>query len=428
MSVSSAAAYEPVIPAQAGIHLEKAFREHLTKLLPFAGGRIAVALSGGADSMALTLLAADWARGNNTEIVALTVDHGLRAESAEEAQTVNAWMRERNISHHILTPTHTDSSNNLQEAARAWRYDALAEYCREHGILHCLVAHTAGDNRETVLHARERGDTADGESGMASVRTHQGVRFLRPLLTMERTDLEQLLRTKNATWVNDPSNDNTRFARVRNRQRLNDEPAFAAALDAEIAAAREARTTRDAALASAAIACVKLSPLGYAEINLEQWCALEPTLASQLLADVIRTVDGSAHRPRGADTLRLVQALQTPDMTRRTLQHCEITRTQTTIRIAREPARAQAPVTLTGSGTMLWDGRFRVSFDVPKGEPLTLRALGRDGIKQLGQKLPLATPSLWHLDELRFLPHMNATQAVTLGFAPAKALAATPFW
>ena len=391
--------------------------------------RLAVAVSGGADSMALALLAHEWATAHGGGITALTVDHRLRSESTTEAKQVAAWLAERGIEHHILTPHHAEISNNLQEAARGWRYDALAEYCQAHGILHCLIAHHAGDQRETVALRMARGDTADGASGMALLRNYRGVRFLRPLLGAEKEDLKKYLLARALAWVEDPSNQNTDFARVNIRQQLADDAQRSAELSTRAAEEGVARAARDDALAQTAAQLVTIHPLGFAELMLEVWRALEPTLASQLLADILTTISGDVQRPRAADTLRLADALRTGEMPKRTLHGCEISTRQNIIRIARELARAEASITLSGTGTTRWDGRFSLSYDLPEGVELRLETINKSS------HLPPATPVFRHLDETLPPPHM-ATGLVPLpfegwlrmGFAPPKPLAAAPFW
>lgn len=403
---------------------------------------LAVALSGGVDSMALTLLAQDWVQVRGGTMVALTVDHRLRPESTAEALQVAQWMQQRGIAHHILTPEHTSGSNNVQESARAWRYAALAEHCRDHGILHCLLAHQAGDNRETVAHHLARGDTADGASGMARVRNFHGVRFLRPLLGVERTDLAAFLQQRHAPWVDDPSNQNPRFARVRTRRMLEQNPMQAQKLDALIQVQSAQRTARDYARAEAAIHCVRLHPLGFADMSLSAWQGLESTLASQLLADILTTIGGHGNRPRASNTVRLMDALNgyqchQPPL-KRTLAQCEITLRGDHLRIAREAARVAPPLPFHGHGIAVWDNRFRVYYACSDIEGFSLRALGAEGRRQLraiqpsAATLPLASPSLWHLDELQFVPYIGmphpSGMRLRVGFAPPKPLAAAPFW
>jgi hypothetical protein len=219
---------------------------------------------------------------------------------------------------------------------------------------------------------------------------------------------------------------------VRTRGALANNPERCTELNQIIAAARSERHTRERTVAEAARACVKIDPSGVAELDLVHWKTLPPVIASQLLADVLRTVDGGPHRPRAGDTARLIDALHAPTFTRRTLQRCEIMRDKNTLRIAREMARVAPPITLMDQGECRWDNRFHVQYNTPC--PLVLRALGRDGLRQLSHYsyVSPATPSLWHLDECIGLPHIdcNTTPAasVKVRFAPAKPLDAPPFW
>jgi tRNA(Ile)-lysidine synthase len=415
---------------------------------------IAIALSGGPDSMALTLLAQEWARAHGSRIVALTVDHALRPESRAEAEQVAAWMRARGIDHHILTPEHTPAGNNTMQAARQWRYDALAEWCHAHDIRYCLLGHHKGDQRETVLLNAARG--GDGLSGMPRLRDYRGVKFLRPLLGLEKEELENYLRAHAMGWIEDPSNRNADFARVRIRQQLAADAALRKTTDARIVQEQTARRARDQALVEAASACVTIHPAGFASIAHGIW--LQHSLQQLLIADTLRCISGAAHRVRSAEIARLVQAICEEENGKRSLQHCLITWDSQTITIAREPSRVASAATLSGSGELLWDKRFRVNYHLPRGMEFVLKALGKEGVRHLRKStknrassfpefaeanlgndgirtLPLATPSLWHLDELVMLPHIDihATNLspelrCTIDFAPAKPLAASAFW
>ena len=114
--------------------------------LQAADGPVAVAVSGGADSMALTVLAAGWGQA-----VALTVDHGLRPGSADEACQVAGWLQARGIDHHTLTWRGDKPASGVQAAARQARYGALEGWCRDHGVGTLLLAHHREDQAETFL-------------------------------------------------------------------------------------------------------------------------------------------------------------------------------------------------------------------------------------------------------------------------------------
>ncbi|MCB1721002.1 MAG: tRNA lysidine(34) synthetase TilS, partial [Alphaproteobacteria bacterium] len=126
------------------------FEETLEALGVGGAGPIAVAVSGGPDSMALCWLLSRWAVERGVKIHVLTVDHGLRPEAAEEAIQVGAWLGgwSQQVEHHILR-WKTPADTAIQEEARKARYGLMAEYCRVHDIRHLFLAHHRDDQAET---------------------------------------------------------------------------------------------------------------------------------------------------------------------------------------------------------------------------------------------------------------------------------------
>src|SRR5579862_5165729 len=144
---------------------------------------IAVAVSGGPDSLALALLADRWARARGGRVVALTIDHGLRAESATEAAVVGRWLGARAIEHHVLVwrdpPRGAGTAPNLQARARAARHELLQRWCAAADVLHLLLAHHQDDQAETVLLRLGRGSGVDGLGAMAPVSYAPPCRLVR---------------------------------------------------------------------------------------------------------------------------------------------------------------------------------------------------------------------------------------------------------
>jgi len=178
---------------------------------------LAVAVSGGRDSLALALLAHEWAEARDGKVVALIVDHGLRAEAAREAEATRELLTHRGIEAVILRWSGGKPVHGVQEAARVARYDLLFEACRQRGILHLLVAHHADDQAETVAMRAARGSGADGLAGMAALVEQRHARLLRPLLPVPRARLTATLEALGVAWIDDPSNIDPRFERVRLR-------------------------------------------------------------------------------------------------------------------------------------------------------------------------------------------------------------------
>lgn len=182
-------------------------------------GKICIAISGGSDSTALLTLAAE-ALGKES-ICALTFDHQLRKESAQESQVVARFAKSIGISHHTIRWSHSLSAGNIQHRAREARYNAIALFCRANGIKIALTGHTIDDQIETYIMRKNHGSTTYGLAGMSATRPlMQDIYLARPLLNITRIDLRHFLQNHNISWCEDPSNQNTLFERIRTRQYL----------------------------------------------------------------------------------------------------------------------------------------------------------------------------------------------------------------
>lgn len=278
------------------------FAADLDALLP-PDQTLGIAVSGGADSLALLLLAASARPG---KIEAATVDHGFRAESAGEAQGVGVLCRTLGVPHTILTVEWDERpSSNIQARAREARYFLLVEWAMRRGLPAIATAHHADDQAETLLMRLARGA---GLSGLVGTRKRRliggGVQLIRPLLRWRRAELAELVKASGATPVDDPSNRDPRHDRTRFRGLL-DEAEWAdvdrlAASAAWLAEADEALVWMTDALATS-----RIVPDGDALIVDAE--GLPRELQRRLL---LRGFDRlNARRPRGPDLDRAMHAL-----------------------------------------------------------------------------------------------------------------------
>ena len=177
------------------------------------------ALSGGPDSSALALLAADFAARHGHRHTALIIDHGIRQDSAAEARRVCRRMQDRGIEAEILTVDADAPATGLQAWARAARYALLLARARQDGG--CLLfGHHADDQAETVMMRLQHGSGLAGLAGMRPAVTRSGVDLLRPLLGIARSRLVAHCRAQGLVTEQDPSNADRRFERVRTRATL----------------------------------------------------------------------------------------------------------------------------------------------------------------------------------------------------------------
>lgn len=348
-----------------------------------AGG-IALAVSGGADSRALMRLFAEWRRHRapSLPVVVLTVDHGLRAESANEARQVSAWAADEELPHETLRWSEAAPAGNIQAAAREARYRLLLQACRRHGLDHLLTAHHLDDQAETFLLRLARGSGVDGLSGMSPSVWRGEVLHVRPLLDVPKARLVATLRAIGQAWIEDPSNASTRFARPRMRALM---PTLAAeGLDAERLAATgrsllRARRALEASARELQDRAAEMHRAGFAMLDVAPLAGAEEEIGLRALGRILMSVGGAALPPRLERLERLYAELRDPAFSGATLAGCELRRTRTgRVLVCREWGRSGLPVAeVPARGAVMWDNRFRIRNDGLR--PVTVRALG-DGI------------------------------------------------
>jgi tRNA(Ile)-lysidine synthase len=336
---------------------------------------VAVAVSGGADSMALALLAAEWASKNKVRLTALTVDHKLRPEAADEARQVEAWLSARGIAHQTLT--WDDGANvralnrSAQDVARDARYALLTDWARANGCFHILLAHHADDQIETFFMRLARGSGVQGLACMDTQTLWRVTNLYRPLLAFSKEQLIETCRARGQAWIEDPSNTNPKYTRSRFRQSraiLETEGLTRERLLATIAHLQRARAALNHDYAKLdAKACI-WSPLGMATLLARRLFAAPDEVSLRLLGNVLRRVSGQIYGPRFERLERLHHTLKAGDVPTATLHGCCVTRRADAITVMREPSAIAESAVLSSHASLIWDGRFDIlTGDIPAG-------------------------------------------------------------
>jgi len=363
---------------------------------------VALAVSGGPDSLALMRLAARWRAnlGLALKLSVLTVDHGLRPSSREEALTVGRLAAELGLPHAILTWEQEPHSASLQARARAARYDLMAAYCHEHDIPALVTAHHLDDQAETFLMRLKRGSGLDGLAAIPERGAWAGIAILRPLLDVPKARLVATLDEAGIAFASDPSNVDPRFERARVRgstealERLGLTPE-ALALSAR--RLRRAREALDHAAQDFLAAHSETSEAGYALIDRDALASAPQEIALRALAQLIGAVGGGETPLRLAKLEALLAALMEDPGKVHTLGRCRLEPISGRLGIFREVRGRGLPVArlLPGERT-LWDNRFRIELGANEPEPITVRALGESGLRALRDRsvLPLSLPRL----------------------------------
>jgi len=317
---------------------------------------VAIAVSGGSDSLALLHAAVDWAHGEGRTLVALTVDHGLRAGSRAEAGQVGALAAQLGVPHRILT---LSENRAVQAYARMGRHRLLAEAVRGSGGRWLLTGHTLDDQFETMLMRARQGSSWYGLGAMDPVSVSpawpegRGVMIARPFLATRRSVLQARLIARRSTWIDDPSNADDRFERVRMRRLLQRSDPLRRRVHrvhTALASLRQAERRRLGHLLTTTV-----EPLGQGQLA---WTPgpLPCGTAQRLLSWLVQIAAGHDRPPTG-DGLRAIVSGLVPQkpFPARTLAGAWLLWTGTTLHLSRDPGlAASAP----NPRHALWDGRF----------------------------------------------------------------------
>lgn len=375
--------------------------------LPNAPDRLGVAVSGGSDSLGLLVLLNDWRISGGPKLHVVTVDHRLRPGSTQEAAKVAADCQRLGVPHDTLTWTDWDGRGNLPDQARRARYGLMTEWARANGITCIVIGHTADDQAETFLMRLARGAGVDGLSAMSDWHDSGGVTFCRPALSVFRDELRAVLDSRGMAWIEDPSNDDPRYERVKARAALRALAPLgitAASLSAVAHRMSDARQTLYLYAFEAARQHVSIQS-GDLLVDRPAFDDLPRETARRILQTSMRWINGADYNPRGRAVDDLLQAIaEGRDMT---LQGCLVTPRKDHLRIMRE---WKAVASERCEVAEIWDGRWRLEGPDIKGAEL--RALGKAGLVHCAGRretgLPAASlmagPAVWRGSELLAAP------------------------
>lgn len=291
---------------------------------------LAVGVSGGADSMALVLAASMWAKHRGIKILAVHVDHKLRATSTHEAKQVKAWLEQRGIAVVIKTWRGQKPITGVSATARDARYRLLTATCKAHGIQHMVLAHHLEDQAETVLLRMARQSGLDGLAGIQTDTTVSGVHVLRPFLGISKQALKAFLQDQKQVWIEDPTNQNPKYTRAKIRQNWSDvlgalTPAWFANLAKDLRHVRDHYEDAVDAFLDQHAQTKKVNKQPQIVIDRLAWHKASKDVQARVLKQVLQQVGGNTYPPRSKSLAHVLDITRDPvATTRRTLAGCVI--------------------------------------------------------------------------------------------------------
>lgn len=339
-------AEEPA-PSPIGLTLPQIFAK-LDQWHQDFGSPVLIAVSGGGDSMALCRIASHWANVSGATLHAVSIDHGLRPTSAADAAQAIAWAGALGVKGEVVRLDERPAHGGLQAWARHSRYQALGAVARRLGAKLILVGHTWDDQVETICWRLARQSGLDGLAGMSALAINpfaalEAPNLLgRPLLGLKRADLRAWLMQEGQDWLEDESNQNLGFARIRTRKLVQDMAAQGVDLERMIRLAATADALR-AAQEAATLALLKrckLTPIeaGW-QLDATVFGDAEPVVIERALGWLIYSLTQADHPPEAEKLGRLHASLIANPAQRRTLGGVSIGQKGAALLLKLAPAR-----------------------------------------------------------------------------------------
>ena len=300
----------------------------------FYGKKLAVAVSGGVDSVALL----HWLIEIGADIVCLHVNHGLRAVADTETQYVRDLCAKLNVPCHVFYWTDEKPKSGIEAAARTARYKMMTDFCHENGIEYLVVAHQADDQIETFLMNLARGSGVFGLAAMQPVSERDGIKIVRPLLNVSRDELREYCDARNIKYFTDEMNSDARYTRVRirqNRHVLKD--ALGISDDRILLAIENLNRARDAVANDVEKLVGDVMGNGFALFSDSFLFDLMPDIRLKFIGTLIQKIGGDNYQPR-LNSLESAEKKLHGDC-KFTLGHCTLRRLGTRILIVPEGAK-----------------------------------------------------------------------------------------
>ena len=360
--------------------IQSDFNDKITTLLAKDKiSKIAVAVSGGADSLCLTFLLNEWAKKNNVRLYAFTVDHDLRPESASEAAYVHDLLTEKGIIHETLFWSGEKPKVSIEEKAREARYDLLLNACKEKQIKYLCLAHHQNDQAETFLMRLVRSSGVDGLSAMQPVCKRNEIYLIRPLLDYPRYRIQKTLQQHfHIRWIEDPSNAQAIYERVRLRQfqpHLDNLGLTASSISLSAKRLARARSALEWQTTFFIKQYAHKNPAGFIFIDAKPFDELPDEIKLRVLDKAMAFVIGKNYQSRMVQLEKMLEQMPC----RLTLHDCQIISQKKGFYVCAEYAKMPAPKNINTGQEVSW-GRFIANCDkdvkiAPLGDNLKIKGL-----------------------------------------------------
>ena len=349
--------------------IEKVFFKVMDTLGPYEKNpHLAVAVSGGSDSLCLAILAQEWANNRGGKITALIVDHGLRKNSGKECKKTQNILKKRKIfSHCFKWKLSKIPKNGVQEKAREFRYNIFEDWCFKKNIVHLLVAHHFEDQKETFLMRLNNNSNIYGLACMPKILFKKKIRILRPLLDLKKKEIIEYLKKEKINWTEDPTNVSLKYTRNIFRKilpKLKKRGLTDNKLKKIIKRAQRERKKIENKFTIWLIDNVQIYTLGYASINFGSLKLLNKDDFMFIFCRILNMISGSFYAPKSKYVYNFYKQIKFNETIYPTnLGGCHIFSFKKRLHVCREMFKKNRRQKIDFQfNKIIWDNRFEIEY------------------------------------------------------------------
>ena len=416
--------------------IEKVFFKVMDTLGPYEKNpHLAVAVSGGSDSLCLAILAQEWANNRGGKITALIVDHGLRKNSGKECKETQNILKKRKIfSHCFKWKLSKIPKKGVQEKAREFRYNIFEDWCFKKNIVHLLVAHHFEDQKETFLMRLNDNSNIYGLACMPKILFKKKIRILRPLLDLKKKEIIKYLKEKKVNWIEDPTNVSSKYSRNRLRKilpKLEKKGLTDNKLKKILKRAQKERKKIENKLADWLNKYVDINSLGYALINFSSLKLLNKDDFIFIFSRILNMISGSFYVPKSKYVYNFYKKIKSNEtINHSNLGGCHIFFFKERLYVCREIFKKDRKQKINFQfNKIVWDNRFEIEQKKDKnfllkkelGKSVFIEQLQKDGWNEIllkneklkkefmiPNKIILSLPAIKNKkSDVLYVPHLN---------------------
>ena len=360
---------------------KKMIEQIISNLASLKLRRCGLAVSGGSDSMALLHILTDWESAKKPNLFVASINHGLRPESKSEVEFVKKICEEKKVEHVSLAPaTHLlKERGNLQDNARSARYQLLKNWALSKNLQCILIGHTLDDQEENLLMRFFRGSGVDGLVSMEEKVLKNEILWIRPLLKSTKEDLRNYLRNNNYSWIDDPSNYDDKYQRVKVRKLLQQlkssnliAPNFVKTADHM---SRASKLSKETAI-SYSKNILSFNDVGQITFDGKKFSELYEDTQYRILAGIISWFSGSAYKPRFSQIENMYRKIvDNKNLPGATLGGTVFKKKNGIVTVTRELACVEENHSIKKE-KFIWDNRWLITFQSGVLSKLYIRPFG----------------------------------------------------